>query len=71
MEANSRMKFNIPIAEFTLKNKNYFYADPSSTIDFTSITEKVNFISNSEDIKSNIVDLGNVLFSKELMISVK
>ena len=70
MEANSRMKFRIPIPILTVKYRKHFVVHPSTIIDFTDITQKVEFVSTSEDTLYNIVNLGSVLFTKFLKISV-
>lgn len=70
MEAKSQMRFNIPIPTLTLKYRKHFVVHPTTVIDFTPITQKVEFVSTSEDTLYNIVNLGSVLFNKFLKISV-
>jgi len=64
------MRFNIPIPELTLKYRKHFVVHPSTIIDFTPITSKVEFVSTSEDTLYNIVNLGSIYFNKFLKISV-
>ena len=70
MEANSRMKFRIPIPVLTVKYRKHFVVHPTTVIDFTDITKKVEFVSTSEDTLYNIVNLGTVQFTKFFKIAV-